>query len=64
MCFGLYHCKCTDYTSNKSRFKSRYHSHEDSEKSKDQLPHLLKIVTILTTKFKYDLIKLKESNTT
>ena len=29
ICFGLVHCKCMGRTSNKSGFKSRYHSHED-----------------------------------
>ena len=33
------------------------------EKSKNQLPHLLKILTILTPKFKSDLFTLKERKT-
>ena len=29
MGFGLFHCKCTSRTSNKSGFKFRYRSHGD-----------------------------------
>ena len=61
--FCLVHCKCTSRTSNKSGLSLEIIPIRIDEKSKDQLPHLLKILTIELQCLKMFLFKLKESNT-
>ena len=44
--FDLNHCKCTGHTSNKMDLSPDIIPTRIDDKSKDQVPHLLKILTI------------------